>query len=200
MTVYENGTIGTGSSGDGDSVALHIGQLFFDQALLDDIATVSPYSENTQTVTANSEDSILAESAVEGASDPLFEYVYLGDSVSDGIYAWATVGINTNETKTTQAASYLDADGGHVGTNSMGGDGAMGVDMGSNTTDANTTSIATASIDSTNALDAAASASTSPSALSSSATANACKRIVPTLGARAGKVLKRMSRAMARAA
>jgi hypothetical protein len=205
VTVYENGTIGTGSSGDGNSVALHIGQLFFDQALLDDIATVSPYSENTQTVTSNSEDSILAQSAVEGASDPFFEYVYLGDSVADGIYAWVTVGINTNETKTTQAASYLDADGGHVGTNSLTVGGDMGGDMTSNTTDADSTSsgtgVSSTATDATNALDAAASASASSSSSAVAASSNACKRRVSGLGARGvGKALKGLGRAVTGAA
>ena len=182
-TVYSNGTIGTGSSGDGDSVALHIGQLFFDQDLLDAVALVSPYSENTQAFTENSEDSILAQSAVEGASDPFFEYVYLGDSIEDGIYAWVTVGINTNETRTTQAASYLDADGGHTGTNSLdvGGGGGMGGNVtatdSANATDPIAASTETNSVAATDGLVAAASASEIVGSSS-----NAARRAIPTFG------------------
>jgi len=59
-TVYSNGTIGSGAAGDSTSTTQHIGQLFFDQALLEAVSVVSPYSENTQTETTNAEDSILA--------------------------------------------------------------------------------------------------------------------------------------------
>lgn len=182
-TVYSNGTIGTGSSGDGDSVALHIGQLFFDQDLLTAVAAVSPYSNNTQTVTENSADSILAESAVEGASDPFFEYVYLGDDIEDGIYAWVTVGITTNETMTTQAAAYLDADGGHVGTDSLDMGGGVGGGNASSSGPATTASSvvsasASTSTDST-AIDLLGAASSSSEVASSS---NEARRSLPTLG------------------
>ena len=125
-TVYSNGTIGTGAQGDTTSTTQHIGQLFFDQTLLDAVAAVAPYSDNTQTVTTNAEDDILAGEAVEGASDPFFEYVYLTDDIADGIYAWATVGIDSTASYTTQAASYLTPEGGVANANSAMSGGGMG--------------------------------------------------------------------------
>ncbi|WVW79357.1 hypothetical protein I302_101325 [Kwoniella bestiolae CBS 10118] len=126
-TLYSNGTIGTGASGSGNSSAIHIGQLFFDQDLITEVEATSPYSTNTQDITENASDSIFAEEAIEGASDPLVEYVLLGDSIEDGVYAWVTVGVTTNETMTTSAAAYLTPDGGVENTeSSLGGGGGMG--------------------------------------------------------------------------
>lgn len=184
-TVYANGTIGTGSSGDGDSVALHIGQLFFDQDLLTAVAGVSPYSENTQTVTDNAADSVLAQSAVNGSSDPIFEYVYLGDTVEDGVYAWVTVGINTNETRATQAASYLDAEGGHEGTDSLDIGGAGG--------GVEPTSDSSASAAIETATDLLVAASTSSSIPAASSTANAASQDLPRCGAAVKRALERIA-------
>ena len=169
-TTYPNGTIGADSTG-----ALHIGQLFFDQTLLEAVNTVSPYSENTQTITENDEDSILAESTVSGSSDPFFDYVYLGDDISDGIYAWATVGITTNVTRETQAASYLDESGGHTASNSldsMSGGGSMGNET--------TTSIVPSGSDilvaASSSASSSSSTSSSSSAVSASSSANSASR------------------------
>lgn len=126
-TVYSNGTIGSGASGDGTSTTQHIGQLFFDQTLLDAIGNISPYSENTQPVTSNDQDDILAGEAVEGASDPFFEYVYLTGDIADGVYAWATVGIDSTASYSTKAASYLTPEGGVASTDSGGGMAGMSV-------------------------------------------------------------------------
>ncbi|KAK6902835.1 hypothetical protein I203_108095 [Kwoniella mangroviensis CBS 8507] len=132
-TLYSNGTIGTGANGSGNSSAIHIGQLFFDQDLLTEVATVEPYASNTQTVTENDEDSILAEEAIEGASDPFVEYVLLGDSIEDGVYAWVTVGVNTNETVATSAAAYLTAEGAVENESSSVGGGGSGGSSGNST-------------------------------------------------------------------
>lgn len=66
--------------------ASHVGQLFFDQDLLTEVEAVAPYNTNTQDLTLNADDSVLATESAD--TDPFVEYVLLGDSVSDGVLAW----------------------------------------------------------------------------------------------------------------
>ncbi|KAJ5395261.1 Intradiol ring-cleavage dioxygenase core [Penicillium crustosum] len=65
---------------------------------------------NTQELTTNAEDSILSEEA--DTIDPVMEYVYLGDSVSDGIFAWITMGVDPTTDTTVTPAAYYTEDGG----------------------------------------------------------------------------------------
>lgn len=204
VTVYENGTIGTGSTGDGDSVALHISQLFFDQTLLDEVATILPYSENTQTVTENSEDSILAGLAVEGASDPFFEYVLLGDDVSDGIYAWVTVGITTNTSYTTSPASVYTEEGGYV--NDAEGDLSGGTGeyysysaieaVASASASASTSTIAVASGSTSTGSADSSGTSAESSGSTTTASSNGAARNCPTLAVRPGALIQGAARHM----
>lgn len=89
----------------------HVGQLFYDQSLLTEVELVAPYSTNTQSVTKNAQDGIFKQEAA--SSDPVVNYVLLGDDVSEGLFGWATVGIDPTVSKTVSAAAYLDASGGH---------------------------------------------------------------------------------------
>lgn len=117
----------------GSTQAAHVGQLFFDQDLLTEVEAVEPYTSNTQAHTLNSADSILAEEAA--TVDPFVEYVLLGDSISDGIFAWITVGVNATADHTVSAAASYGADGGVANANAMGGaGGAPGGGMGGNGT------------------------------------------------------------------
>lgn len=103
----------------GGTKAAHVGQLFFDQSLLTEVQAVAPYSTNTQTQTTNAEDNIMAQ---EGANfDPVVEYVLLGDSVAQGIFAWISIGINGTASNTVQAAATFGESGGVANANSMGG-------------------------------------------------------------------------------
>ncbi|KUF91195.1 hypothetical protein AM588_10002991 [Phytophthora nicotianae] len=123
-TLLENNTYSGG-------YASHVGQLFFDQDLISEVELTAPYSTNTQEVTANGDDSILSEEAAEDF-DPFFEYVLLGDSVSDGVLAWISVGVDMTRAQTITAAGTLTADGGVMSesTNAMGGGGGMGPGSG----------------------------------------------------------------------
>ncbi|PWY97304.1 aromatic compound dioxygenase, partial [Testicularia cyperi] len=112
VTVLANGTIGTGTGDDATNTAVHIGQLFFDQDLLTEVETTAPYNTNTQEVTTNSEDSIFAGETTDDSPDPVFNYVYLGDDVSDGLFAWLTIGVNATASYTTSAASTYYEEGG----------------------------------------------------------------------------------------
>ncbi|KGO45757.1 Intradiol ring-cleavage dioxygenase, core [Penicillium expansum] len=104
--VQANGTI----SGLYSSSSSHVGQLFFDQDLITEVEKTAPYSTNTQELTTNAKDSILSEEA--DTIDPFMEYVYLGNSVSDGIFAWISIGLDpTTDTTVTPAAYYTEQGG-----------------------------------------------------------------------------------------
>ena len=134
-TVYSNGTYKS------DTVA-HVGQLFLDQSLISTVEEESPYSTNTQNTTLNSDDSIMSEEAAD--SDPVLNYVFLGDAVTDGILAWAAVGINTTLSKTITAAATLTEDGGVANENSMSGGGGPGGAPDNSSMPANASSSASA--------------------------------------------------------
>lgn len=92
--------------------------MFFDQDLLYDIEALSPYSENTQDYTINEEDGILAAEA-EG-SDPVVEYIILGDTLQQGLLGWLSFGINTSYIETISAASTFYESGGVANSNGGG--------------------------------------------------------------------------------
>ncbi|KAL3445827.1 Intradiol ring-cleavage dioxygenase [Aspergillus insuetus] len=121
LTELENGTI----SDTYDTHSSHIGQLFFDQDLITQVELLSPYADNTQQLTTNAEDSILAGEAED--IDPFMEYVLLGDSLSDGIFAWISVAIDPTVDKEVSTAAYYTEDGGvENADSSMGGGGEGG--------------------------------------------------------------------------
>ncbi|PUU75910.1 Intradiol ring-cleavage dioxygenase [Tuber borchii] len=97
----------------------HVGQFFFDQSLISAVSAVSPYSANKQTMTQNSEDTILAEEA--GSMDPVMEYALLGDGVEDGILAWITVGIDVSADHSVSSAATWTEHGGVANAGGMGG-------------------------------------------------------------------------------
>jgi hypothetical protein len=102
-TARENDTIE-------DVTASHIGQIYFDQTLSDSVETFEPYSTNTQSVTTNAEDSLLADGLE--TSDPIAEYMLLGETADEGILAWLSFGINTTYSRTANAASTYYESGG----------------------------------------------------------------------------------------
>lgn len=106
-TVYANGTLGAQAAS-----SMHVGQAFFDQDLITAVEATSPYSTNTQQLTENADDSILAEETATDGVDPMFEYTYLGDSIEDGLFAWIAFGVDTTESSTVKPAAYLYAEGG----------------------------------------------------------------------------------------
>ncbi|GES63081.1 extracellular dioxygenase [Aspergillus terreus] len=104
----------------------HVGQLFFDQDLISVVEETSPYSTNTQELTTNADDGILSQEAEE--IDPFVEYVFLGDSVSDGIFAWISMGMDATQDSEITPAAYYTENGGVENENSggMGGGGSGG--------------------------------------------------------------------------
>ncbi|KAI0491114.1 Intradiol ring-cleavage dioxygenase [Xylaria cf. heliscus] len=122
-SVQSNGTISIW----GAPVA-HIGQLFWPEDLRAEVEATAPYNQNTQSLTTNDEDmwSILQ---ADESFDPIPQFVYLGDSIEDGLFAWIQIGINGSADYTTDdyysVAAYFAEDGGHSTGNTVGG-GAPG--------------------------------------------------------------------------
>lgn len=112
--------------------ASHVGQLFFDQDLIAQADTIYPYSDNTQEVTLNSDDDILASEA--DTTDPFVEYILLGDKLEDGILAWISVGIDPTQSKEVSNAATIYADGGVANSASGGAPGGDGPPDGGNGT------------------------------------------------------------------
>ncbi|KAI1121381.1 aromatic compound dioxygenase [Nemania abortiva] len=123
-TVYPNGTLGNEVS------ASHVGQSFFDQDLISAVEATAPYNTNTQELTENADDGILSEETATDGVDPFHEYTLLGDSVSDGIFAWMAFGINATQVQSITPAAFLYAEGGVANENS--GSGMGGGPPGSN--------------------------------------------------------------------
>ncbi|CAK7216762.1 hypothetical protein SCUCBS95973_002916 [Sporothrix curviconia] len=88
VIVLPNGTITGGS-------IPHIGQFFFDQALIDEVEQTYPYSDNTYSYTGNALDDTFRQESAYSNSDPVFHWEYLGDRVEDGLFVWIQVGINS---------------------------------------------------------------------------------------------------------
>ncbi|KAH6715103.1 extracellular dioxygenase [Leptodontidium sp. MPI-SDFR-AT-0119] len=110
VETHLNGTVLPNGTYTGGSVA-HIGQFFFDQELISEVNELSPYSENTNTITTNAEDRVV-QGELENDSDPFLNYVLLGEKVEDGLFMWVTLYVDPSATYTSSPASELTADGG----------------------------------------------------------------------------------------
>lgn len=109
--ILPNGTL----AGMYNGKSSHVGQIFFDQDLITGVEKWHPYTENTQDLLKNSEDSILEAEA--GNTDPVMEYVYLGKHASDANFAWISIGINAKSDDDLSPESYWTEDGGEVNDN-----------------------------------------------------------------------------------
>lgn len=105
VTVLPNNTI------TGGSVA-HIGQLFWDQDLIYKVEATYPYNTNNITITTNEADRVFSDETADTTSDPVFEYVYLGDDLSDGLFGWVTIAVNVSATYDPNYSFVYTASGG----------------------------------------------------------------------------------------
>ncbi|KAF1814403.1 aromatic compound dioxygenase [Eremomyces bilateralis CBS 781.70] len=108
----------------------HIGQLFFEETLIDAVEATSPYSTNDAPRTTNDED-MIAQSQADNNNDPFMQYIYLdADDITAGLLGWIEIGIDTSANHSSSAswASYLAEDGGHENPNSGMGGGPGGPD------------------------------------------------------------------------
>lgn len=93
-----------------DLTANHVGQMYFDQSLSDVVETYAPYNTNVQPVTTNEEDFLLIDGLT--TSDPIMEYVLLGEDISEGLLGWLSFGVNTTYTREiNDAATYYESGG-----------------------------------------------------------------------------------------
>ena len=84
----------------------HVGQLFFDQALIDAVEATLSYKANRQPLTPNAKDGFLEQEAA--TTDPVMEFVLLGEKVEEGLFAWITVGIDARKERNVVAAEKYD--------------------------------------------------------------------------------------------
>jgi len=77
-TVLPNNTLTGGTVG-------HVGQIFWDQDLIDAVEATYPYNTNTVAITQNADDRVFATETAT-TSDPVIEDVMLGDDLSDGLF------------------------------------------------------------------------------------------------------------------
>jgi hypothetical protein len=96
-TVLPNNTIQGGR-------ITHVGQLFFDQDLLNEVVKVPPYDKNDSPRMMNKNDFIMAFGSRD-RSDPVVEYVLLGNKIEDGVFAWINFGIDSKGNRTVRTAA-----------------------------------------------------------------------------------------------
>ncbi|KAK3396225.1 Intradiol ring-cleavage dioxygenase [Sordaria brevicollis] len=102
-TVFPNKTIQS-------NTASHVGQIYFDQDLIYEVEAEPVYNTNTDPITTNAQDFLFLQGSQVG--DPVINYVYLGDSVSDGLLGWIGFGINTTLARTVMVAATYYKEGG----------------------------------------------------------------------------------------
>jgi protocatechuate 3,4-dioxygenase beta subunit len=128
LLVHENVSVLANETIQGGAVT-HIGQLFWPETLRSAVEATFPYNTNTQAVTSNAEDMWSIVQA-ENDYDPFPEFVYLGDTVEEGLLAWIQVGVNVSADYTDDSyysvAAVLQADGGHESESSFVGGGGGG--------------------------------------------------------------------------
>ncbi|KAJ4415360.1 hypothetical protein N0V85_002744 [Neurospora sp. IMI 360204] len=113
-TVFPNNTIQS-------KTASHVGQIYFDQDLINEVEAEPVYNTNTQDQTLNAEDMLFQQGSQVG--DAVVNYVYLGSSVSEGLLGWIGFGINTTLARTVSAAATLYESGGVANPDAGGGFG-----------------------------------------------------------------------------
>ncbi|QRV72882.1 intradiol ring-cleavage dioxygenase [Ceratobasidium sp. AG-Ba] len=107
-TVFSNGVISTIGSKQGD--VHHIGQIFFDESLNDQVLAQPAYQNTTQIRTLNTQDGFIQGANADGYNS-FADAELLGDKVEDGVLAYITIGIDptrhVNITSTNYASTIL---------------------------------------------------------------------------------------------
>ncbi|OAA40426.1 Intradiol ring-cleavage dioxygenase, core [Beauveria brongniartii RCEF 3172] len=81
-----------------DDHASHVGQMYFDQDLIDRVEELAPYNTNNQPKLSNAEDKEL-KGDLEAGGYPYLHYQLVGDELADGLLAWLSFGILATEDK-----------------------------------------------------------------------------------------------------
>lgn len=120
VMVHTNATLQANQTLGHENYASHVGQAFFDQALIDEVEKLEPYTSNQQPLTTNEGDFIMAQESATDGVDPVMEYTLLGDDLSDGLFAWLAFGIDTTRSEPVNPAVYLEEGGGRPNPNAGG--------------------------------------------------------------------------------
>ncbi len=86
------------------TLVVAVGQLYFDQELINAVESMSPYSRNTFQLTHNVQDFLTAQQASRDY-DPFLDYVMLSEDPNDGLLMWTTIGINATADYNAMASS-----------------------------------------------------------------------------------------------
>ncbi|CAE6471234.1 unnamed protein product [Rhizoctonia solani] len=87
----------------------HIGQLFFEDTLSDAIVTKGVYANTTQSRTYNTEDNILDSENADGYN-AIASTELLGESETDGILAYITIGVDPTFVGSITSTNYVTLD------------------------------------------------------------------------------------------
>ncbi|KAG8773901.1 hypothetical protein FRC12_002255 [Ceratobasidium sp. 428] len=126
VKVYENGSMaenGTFIAGR----AMHTGQFFFNESVVQEVATLKPYNTNTVTRLTNEEDMWFAYENAEGYN-ALMDVVYAGANITDGLIGSIVVGLNTSYTSLELSTQWWAGNESVTSTseNTSGAKGAFG--------------------------------------------------------------------------
>lgn len=94
-TIVSDSSLGTDSIENVNVLTLSIavGQLYFDQELINSVEGMLPYSRNMMRLMYNADDFLTSQQASRDY-DPFLDYVMLSEDPDDGLLMWATIGIN----------------------------------------------------------------------------------------------------------
>ncbi|KAJ6100437.1 Intradiol ring-cleavage dioxygenase [Penicillium canescens] len=95
VIAHLNATFLPNNTVSGGTVA-YAGQFFWDQNLIDLVEISYPYDTNTMPLQRNIDDGFFITETENTNSDPVLEYSFLGPDLSDGLFAWITVGLNVS--------------------------------------------------------------------------------------------------------
>ncbi|PVF99178.1 aromatic compound dioxygenase [Serendipita vermifera] len=99
---HSNGTFISSSGG-----LRHIGQIFFDEAVNDEVFEQAVYQGSGHTRTYNDDDGILEQSNTGGYS-AFAEIEKIGDSLDDGLLGYITIGIDSSAAYRISTTNYWD--------------------------------------------------------------------------------------------
>ncbi|CZR63100.1 related to GPI anchored dioxygenase [Phialocephala subalpina] len=121
LVIQTNSTILPNNTYTGGTT-LHVGQIYFEDALVEAVEATSPYNTNTIAFTTWEEDGWMLEEATTDY-DPFVEYVQLSGNLEDGLLAWITVAVDLSSDHSanlTAAAHYYGTGGVAVSGSSKG--------------------------------------------------------------------------------
>ncbi|KAL2125982.1 hypothetical protein VTI74DRAFT_2030 [Chaetomium olivicolor] len=120
ILVHTDGVLLANNTLGKDSWASHIGQAYFDQALINQVERLAPYTSNRQPLTTNAQDFIFQQDTAATGVDPIMEYTLLGNRVEDGLFAWLALGINPTRAQPIVPAGWHFSEGGVANPGGIG--------------------------------------------------------------------------------